>query len=963
MAHNRMPRRRSPGILCAIAAMVIGVASPVPSASAAPGDARPSLPSVSELQEKAANTKGFTGKWFVQMRGEPTIKGGAASAIAKQQSDFQNSVSSKVQVTGSYSRIWNGVTVKAADDGLAEIHRNKAVVGIFPVVEVERPEVKVDRSAKPDMFTARSISGVGYAQQELGLSGKGVKIGVIDTGVDIDHRAFGGNGVSDPNHVFPTKKVVAGWDFVGDAFNGSFTSDKYNPNPTPDAVPDDCASAGHGTHVAGIAAGNDPSTGFKGAAPDALLGAYRVFGCEGSTSTDIMLAAMERAAKDGMDVVNMSIGVPYMTWPTYPTARGADSLSEAGVVVTASQGNAGNSGLFSASAPAVAEKAIAVGSVDNAGVLLGSFNLADGTSVGYLPVKGASDAPTEGSYELVSYPDGQKAGAVDLPGTPFTGKAVLVAHGGPSVYAKGQAARKDGAAAVIIANDGPGLLNASAQPRLDVPAVGIGQEEGRRLEAAIAKGKANATSTKRQPASYAPDSGRASTFSSYGPSATLSLKPDLLAPGGNIRSTYPLEKRGYATESGTSMAAPHAAGAAALLLQANPSLGPADVRAVLQNTAKPVLLADPVRRGFPSQARVAEPVQRQGGGLIDIPAAVAQATSHSSLGSKASPSTVTPSKISLGDTDSTKPTRLTIANRSGAEVTHTLSADFSPAGTWGPNTSPQIVAGLNTGVTFSRRKVRVPPHSTRTVEVTVTPPTEHTAYVQGKASRTRLKGTAVYGGFVVLKGSDGRTRRVPFLGLSGDYEALDAIKPTWTYGQVFNASSLSFLGIDPKRKLTMEPSLGAVSECPNGRLRGVDCADPKAKYEAVTEEDHVYSMTGHDFPRVLMHIEHPVSRLDLRVYRARADGAKGEPAGADNYAYRSTGEGADGSLSQFSWNGKVRSSSTAKPTPVADGRYVLEATVTKGVGKAQNGRNVETFTSKPFLVRSAGGKSASTRPG
>ena len=266
-------------------------------------------------------------------------------------------------------------------------------------------------------------------------------------------------------------------------------------------------------------------------------------------------------------------------------------------------------------------------------------------------------------------------------------------------------------------------------------------------------------------------------------------------------------------------------------------------------------------------------------------------------------------------------------------------------------------------MTFSRRKVRVPPHSTRTVEVTVTPPTEHTAYVQGKASRTRLKGTAVYGGFVVLRGSDGRTQRVPFLGLSGDYEALDAINPTWTYGQVFNASSLSFLGIDPKRKLTMEPSLGVVGECPNGRLRGVDCADPKAKYEAVTEEDHVYSMTGHDFPRVLMHIEHPVSRLDLRVYRARADGAKGEPAGADNYAYRSTGEGADGSLSQFSWNGKVRSSSTAKPTPVADGRYVLEATVTKGVGKAQNGRNVETFTSKPFLVRSAGGKSASSRPG
>src|SRR5690606_31428828 len=114
--------------------------------------------------------------------------------------------------------------------------------------------------------------------------------------------------------------------------NADDTSPTYNPVPSPDPNPDDCN--GHGTHVAGIVGANGT---VKGVAPEVTFGAYRVFGCDGSTTSDIMLAAMERAYKDGMQVLNMSIGSPYQ-WPQYPTAEAASRLVRKGMVVVASIG-------------------------------------------------------------------------------------------------------------------------------------------------------------------------------------------------------------------------------------------------------------------------------------------------------------------------------------------------------------------------------------------------------------------------------------------------------------------------------------------------------------------------------------------------------------------------------------------------------------------------------------------------
>ncbi|MDO4887916.1 MAG: S8 family serine peptidase [Actinomycetaceae bacterium] len=918
----------------------------------APASGEPDTPEALEPQALAGTSP--TGKWFVQFGEEPTIEGGSASAIDRQHKDFRRALSADVNVTASFSNVWNGVTVDADDDALADIASAPGVTAVFPVLEIERPELSsLEGEATPDAAHAADMTGASYARDELGMTGKGIKIGIIDSGVDIDHPAFGGSGDPEANHVFPTKKVVAGWDFVGDDYNGSPSSQAYNPVPEPDSVPDDCSGNGHGTHIAGVAAGNDEAADFKGVAPDALIGAYRVFGCSGGTQADVMLAAMERAASDGMDVVNVSIGARFQTWPNYPTAVAVDSMAKSGIVVTCSQGNAGASGVFSGSAPAAAREALAVGSVDNSVYRASVFRRADGGNVAYSHVSGTPQPPEEGTLELAAYPEGMKTGAVDLDGTPFTGKAVLVSRGATPFGDKVKAAQYDGAEAVIIYNSAAGTFSADASDEedLEIPAVAISRDDGRALEELVAAGPTSIAWVAEPVEVDNPSGGAVSPASSYGLAADLSVKPDVLAPGGAVHSAFPLEapgaREGYATFSGTSVASSHVAGASALLLQSNPSMTPASVRTVMLNTAAPL---DASASSIPAGA-AKEPIHRQGAGLIDVSEAIAQAASFAPVGSGELASTVTPSKIAFGDTDSNDPVTLTILNRSSREVTYTLSGDTSPAGTWGPNRSPKIVAGLDTKVTLSAERVTVPANSSRTVEVSVDVPATYEDYSSGTAVRTDLPAPTFYGGYVVLTGSNGHVQRVPFAGLNADYESLDFTRSQWTNGDAYSPQELAAYDLDADDELYRQPSLGVVDYCSEELIRGIDCADPLAEYDQVTEDDHVYTMTGHDFPRVLMHIENPVSSLDVRVYHANDDGSKGEPAGDYNYAYRSDGRGVDTDVSTFSWDGKIRSSqSDEDAAPAPDGRYVLEARVTKGLGAAQDGRNTEVYTSNAFVV-------------
>ncbi len=180
-----------------------------------------------------------------------------------------------------------------------------------------------------------------------GTGGSGVKVAVIDSGIDYRHPDLGGSAAS----TFPTARVTAGFDFVDG-----------------DADPADCYS--HGTHVAGLvgANGNPKAGGALGVAPEVTLGAYRVFDCEGVSDTAAITAAMERAHLDGMNVVNLSLGATSVSWPDeegYPLSQAAATLVENGVVVVASVGNT-DRGLFTAGSPAVAPGVIAVAATNAA---------------------------------------------------------------------------------------------------------------------------------------------------------------------------------------------------------------------------------------------------------------------------------------------------------------------------------------------------------------------------------------------------------------------------------------------------------------------------------------------------------------------------------------------------------------------------------------------------------------------
>ena len=673
-------------------------------------------------------------RWFVELSTPPKADGGAPGAIAAEQASFRsqaNAAGIKYSVRYAYSGVFNGFSVQVPRRDVAKLTLIPGVKTLYPVREVPLPQATP--GATPDQQDWLSMTGADVAQNELGLKGDGVVVAIMDTGIDYNHPDLGG--------CFGAGcRVEKGFDLVGDAFNNGTV-----PDPTPDNDPMDCA--GHGTHVAGIVGANGHGLAghVTGVAPNVKFHAYRVFGCEGTTSDDIMLAAMDMILADGADVLNMSIGSAFDNWSESPTAAGSDRLARRGIVVVASAGNSGTSGLNTTGSPSTGTRVISVASFENLTVKLPAFTVSpDNAPFGYNAAVAAPPPPTSGTFPMARTGTTTTANDACAPlAGDFSGKVVLIRRGTCSFNQKAFNAQQAGAAGVVLYNNAVGFITPTVigPPTITIPVVAITAADGATIDARIAAGPTTMTWTDQLTSTPNPTAGLVSTFSSYGLTAELDLKPDLGAPGGNIFSTYPLALGGYATLSGTSMASPHVAGSAALLLQSRPHAPVTMVRDLLQNNGVPANWNGNPGLGFLDNVHV------QGAGLIHIDRTVLN------------PGSVTPAKLALGDSASGPATRtLTFSNRGTTAITYALS--HTAALSTGPN---EFTIGESTAkatVAFSAPTVTVPAGGSATVDVTITAPA-NTLFT--------------YGGYLVATPQGGGlTMRVPYAGVV-NYQAVNVL--------------------------------------------------------------------------------------------------------------------------------------------------------------------------------------------
>lgn len=371
----------------------LGVALLVASASAEPILARDEAPPVLFGNDIVPGT--FIAELADSEVGSITIKTEAGRPTNGEETDTQDTVNFLGHVDRNMdvgnvterfryrSRAFNGVSFHLSTPGavkvdvettLRQINALPQVKNLWPVRVIPRPEFVPDQT-KPAMsrrsggVTGRAESGyTPHVQVQVdklhaeGYTGKGIRIGVVDTGIDYKHPALGGC-------FGPGCLVEYGTDLSGDDYNGDNL-------PVPDDDPMD-SCVGHGTHVAGIIAAQKNPYGFIGAAPGAILGAYRVFGCTGGSGSDVILQAIIRAYEDGSDIITGSLGRPG-GWPNDPLAVAASRIVGLGVPCTFAIGNTvgGAEGVFGASTPSVGKGVMSITSFENAD--LASYDAATG---------------------------------------------------------------------------------------------------------------------------------------------------------------------------------------------------------------------------------------------------------------------------------------------------------------------------------------------------------------------------------------------------------------------------------------------------------------------------------------------------------------------------------------------------------------------------------------------------------
>ena len=509
-----------------------------------------------------------------------------------------------VEVISNYTVVYNGF------QALVPLDQLNAIRALPGVKAVHRAPIH-----EPALGASVDLIGASQVWQDLGYDGTGITIAIIDTGIDYTHAAFGGLGnplaysLNDPTiiepNTFPTDKVIAGWDFAGTLYHaGCPAADEAAGICTriPDPDPDPLDEHSHGTHVASIAAGLAVGDVMTGTAPGATLMALKVFGQDGSTA--LTMDALEWATLQYLytgkpEVINMSLGANFGTADEAdPSVFATNNAADVGIVVVASAGNAGNNSYITGS-PATADRAISVAASTTGYVTGPTINVVDTdyiTQTNIVYFASAFDAGGDFDEEVLAplgYA-GNLDGAEDnllcttdgIADDALEGHVALIQRGVCAFTVKVNNAASLGAVAAIIFNNAPGPITMAGDPVV-IPAGSIQQQDGLNLvpadgEMVIVSAQDDVVTV---PDPYTPADSIA-TFSSRGPRGTDSfLKPDITAPGVGIFAADFSTGVSGVSMGGTSMAAPHIAGVAALMVQANPDWTPEQVKAAMMNTA------------------------------------------------------------------------------------------------------------------------------------------------------------------------------------------------------------------------------------------------------------------------------------------------------------------------------------------------------------------------------------------
>jgi subtilisin family serine protease len=508
-------------------------------------------------------------------------------------------------VVSQLADAYNGIHVHVKPSGLAALAALPGVTGIH-LVPVYKPQL------------TESVPFVGAPQSwtATGLTGTGVKVAVIDTGVDYYHADFGGSGsVADYNYglahdttlpafnadgttvAFPSAKIPVGYDFVGDAYDAAAPAGSPATIPHPDGNPLDCNS--HGTHTASTVAGlgvlangttyGGPynasiygTTDFRigpGVAPQATLYIYRVFGCTGST--DVTTEAINRAVADGADVISMSLGSDFGTSDT-PDAIAADNASRAGVIVVAASGNAGPNA-YMTSTPASSSRSLSVAAVDSnatfpgATIELSSGNIAAlNANNGPLPQTGTLNVLMSGGSISLGCSASDYAGVT-------AGQIVVTMRGTCPRVDRATLGQAAGASAVIMVNTSAGLPPFEGPiPGVTIPFIGAEPSAAAALIAADGQSVTIASAGLMANPTFK----NIADFSSWGPRfGDSALKPEISAPGVSIVAAGMGTGNDVLVDSGTSMATPHVAGVAALVIGSHPDWSVNEVKAAIMSTS------------------------------------------------------------------------------------------------------------------------------------------------------------------------------------------------------------------------------------------------------------------------------------------------------------------------------------------------------------------------------------------